>query len=262
MSGRWLAGAVSLIGLGAATGTNQMAPSTTRYRIDSKLEQVVDLTAVGQPSQTTVVTQVALLTLALKDTVGGQTMHTVIDSLASDSPAVTDALAQARGGWVHGTLDSWGRAKVTATSADSNTIIAQLKGTMIRFFPILKPGARQGDTWMDTSTTDIKTPAQTMKSTTITTFTHGGSTTHDGQPATRIDATSETIGAGTMENAMAGSMQVEVKTLTTSSYFVGTGGRFLGGESKADGNSTVRTPMAPLPIPVTIKQVSTFAIVK
>ena len=260
MSRIWLA-AVSVLGMAAAP-ISVSAPSTTRYRLDSKVEQVVDLSAMGQPAQTTLITQTALLTIALSDTAGGQLMHVVVDSLASDSPMGGADVVLARGGWVHGTLDAWGHAKVTKSSADSNAVIAQLKATMGRFYPIIKPGAKQGDSWVDTTTTDLKTAAQSTRTTTITTFTHGGSVTRDGQPATRIDAKAETAGAGTMENPQAGTMQVDIKNAATASYYIGAGGRFLGGESTSAGLSQVRMQMSPTPIPVSVKQTSTFSIVK
>lgn len=262
MSRRWVASAVSVLFLGATPISYPVAPSTTRYRIDSKSEQVVDLSAMGQPNQSTSATQMAVLTVSLSDTSGGQLMHVVLDTIASDSPMAGADLQQARGGWVHGTLDAWGRAKVTKSSADSNATLAQLKVTMVRFFPVIKPGAKQGVSWVDTVTTETKTAAQAMKLTAITTFTHGGSVTRDGQPAIRIDATSELVGAGTMENPQAGTMQVDLKNSATASYYIGTDGRFLGGESKSEGLSQVRAQMSPIPIPVTVKQTSTFSVLK
>ena len=262
MSGRLLAGVFPLLVLGSIPTRNPGGPSTVKYRIDSKLEQIVDLSAMGQGNQTTSFSQVAIISVTLSDTAGGQIMHVVIDSLTSDAPVPPESIQKARGAWLHGLIDPWGRGKVTATSADSNEIVAQLKGTMARFFPILKPGAKQGDSWVDTAKVDTKTPSQTMKSMTVSTYTHAGQVTRDGKPAARIDATSATTGAGTMENPMAGTMDVELKNAATSSYFVGSDGRLLGAESQSDGKSLVRTPMAPDPIPVTIKQTITISVAK
>ncbi len=262
MSGRFIAGAVPFLILGSIAASRPVAPSTTKYRIDTKLEQIVDLSAMGQGNQTTSFDQHAIISVTLSDTVGGQIMHVVIDSLTSTAPVPPEMVQKAQGAWLHGTIDAWGRGKVTATSADSNDMVSQLKGTMARFFPIVKPGAKAGDSWLDTARVDTKTPAQTMKSMTITTYTHAGSVTRDGQPAARIDAASSTTGAGTMENPMAGTMDVELKDSATSSYFVGANGRFLGGESSSDGKSLVRTPMAPDPIPVAIKRTTTISVTK
>ena len=263
MSGRWFAGAVPFLLLGAMSSLNPRAPTPTRYRIDSKVEQIVDLSAMGQGNQTTSFTQLAVISVTLTDTAGGQIMHVVIDSLSSDAPVPAPEIMQkARGAWLHGTIDAWGRGKVTVTSADSNEMVAQVKAMMGRFFPIVKPGAKQGDAWLDTAKVDTKTPSQSMKSMTVTAFTHGGSATREGQPATRIDAASATSGAGTMENPMAGTMDVELHSTATAMYFVGSAGRFLGSESKSDGKSLVRTPMAPDPIPVTIKQTTMISVIK
>ena len=262
MSGRFIAGAVPFVIWGSMAAVAPGAPSTTKYRIDTKLEQIVDLSAMGQGNQTTSFDQHAIISVTLTDTIGGQIMHVVIDSLTSTAPVPPEMIQKAQGAWLHGTIDAWGRGKVTATSADSNDMVSQLKGTMARFFPIVKPGAKAGDSWLDTATVDTKTPAQTMKSMTITNYTHGGSVTRDGQPAARIDAASSTTGAGTMENPVAGTMDVELKDTATSSYFVGSNGRFLGGESSSDGKSLVRTPMAPDPIPVAIKRTTTISVAK
>lgn len=262
MSGRFLAGVVPFLLVGAFSAVHPGVPTTTRYRIDTKLEQIVDLSAMGQGNQTSSFGQLALISVTLSDTVGGQIMHVVIDSLTSDAPIPPETIAKARGAWLHGTIDAWGRGKVAATSADSNDMVSQLKGTMARFFPIVKPGAKQGDSWLDTAKVDTKTPAQTMKSMTITTYTHGGSATHDGMAAARIDAASSTTGAGTMENPMAGTMDVELHDTAMASYFVGSDGRFLGSESKSDGKSLVRTPMSPDPIPVAIKRTTTISVIK
>lgn len=263
MSGRLWAGALPFLIWGSvASNSYDKAPAPTRYRIDSRLEQIVDLSAMGQGNQTTSFGQLAIISVTLSDTAGGQIMHVVIDSLSSDAPIPPETIQKARGVWLHGLIDAWGRGKITATSADSNDMVSQLKGTMARFFPIVKPGAKPGDSWTDTTRVDTKTPAQTMKSVTITRFTHAGVATHAGQAASRIDATSTTTGAGTMENPMAGTMDVELTNAGTSSYFVGPDGRFLGGESKSEGKSLVRTPMAPDPIPVSVKQTTTVSVVK
>src|SRR5215470_16083782 len=94
------------------------APSTTKYKLETKVETIIDLTSMGQGTQTQNVSQVALITVALTDSAGGKTMHVVIDSLASDVqiPGAAEAMGKAKGGWVHGWLDPRGRATVSKTS--------------------------------------------------------------------------------------------------------------------------------------------------
>ncbi|MDX2057853.1 MAG: hypothetical protein SFV24_08615 [Gemmatimonadales bacterium] len=239
------------------------APSTTRYRIESKTEQVVDLSKMGQGSQTNAFTQVAFITVSLKDTTGGQVVQAVIDSVSTDAPLPDPGSVQkAKGVWLRGRVDAWGRTTILSTSADSVDLVGQIKNSLARFFPVIKPGAKQGDAWVDTSRVDTKNAQQAIKTTTVTTYNHAGAATRDGQSVSRITAASATSGAGTMENPMAGTMEVEISDSGTETFFVAADGRYLGGESKSEGNSLVRTPMAPDPIPVKITRVSSVTIVK
>jgi len=250
-----------------AMGTVRLADApatTTRYRIESKTEQVVDLSGMGQGNQTNAFTQIALISVTLSDTAGGKVMHVAVDSISSDAPVVDPSMdpAKAKGAWLHGFIDPWGRTKIVASSSDSNLVVAQLKNSMARFLPVVKPGAKAGESWVDTNHVATKNSQQAMKTTTVTTYTKGGAETRDGQPATRIEAKSATSGAGTMENPMAGTMDVELTSSATEVFFVAGDGRYLGGEAKTNGKSMVRMAMAPDPFPVTITSATTVTVVK
>lgn len=265
MAGRLLATLAPLALVGAITGIEDpAAPTTTRYRIESKTEQVVDLSGMGQPNQVNAFTQVAIISITTNDTVGGRTMHVVIDSITSDAPIMDPSLdpKAAKGAWLHGIVDAWGRARIVATSADSNATVGQLRNTLSRFFPVVKPGAKQGDNWVDTARVDSKTAQQDMKTVTVTTYTHGGPEARAGTPAVRINAKSATTGAGTMENPMAGTMDVEMATTGNEVFYVATDGRYLGGESTVEGKSDIRMAVSPAPIPVTIKSTSSITVLK
>lgn len=253
---------LGLVGLATAP-----APKTTRYRIESKGEQVVDLSAVGQGKQTNTTTQIALLSITLSDTTGGQIMHVVVDSIsmvssAPEAAAAGAEAAKAKGAWVHGIIDQWGRGTVVATSAETNDAIAQLKTTLTRFFPVMKPGAKQGDSWVDTAQITTKTAAQAMKMNRLSTYTHGGSTQWGGAAATRIDAASTTSGAGTLENPMAGTMELEMTGTGTESFYLSSDGTYLGGEAKSSGDSKIRAAMLPDAIPVTTTTTTTVSVIK
>lgn len=256
--------ALSLLFTAGPSAPPPAAPQVIRYRIESKTEQVVDLSAMGQGSQTSAFTQVAIVSMTLADSAGGKTLHVVVDSIGSDAPlpGLAEAAAKAKGAWLHGVVDPWGRTKIVATSADSNDLVGQIKNSMKRFFPVVKPGSKEGDSWADTSQVDTKTAQQTMKSTTVTIYKRGATAPHGGEPATRIEATSETKGAGTMENPMAGTMDVELADAGTETFYLAPDGRYLGGESKSEGKSLVRTPMAPEAIPVKITRATTVTILK
>lgn len=264
MAGRMLATLAPLALIGGLATPSQPAATTTRYRIESKTEQVIDLSSMGQSNQTTVFTQVAIITVTLSDTTGGLLMHTVIDSITSDAPIMDPSMdpKAAKGSWFHGLIDAWGRTRIVASSAEANPTVMQLRNTLTRFFPVVKPGSKQGDSWVDTSRVESNSAQQSMKTVTTTKYAHGGSETRAGTPATRINATSATTGSGTMENPMAGSMDVELSTTGTETFYLSTDGRYLGGNSTVDGKSEIRMAMAPAPIPVTIKSTATIAVLK
>lgn len=264
MVGRHVIAAVSLASLGTFVMAATPAPITVRYRIESKTEQVVDLSAMGQGSQTTAFSQTAVISITLSDTAGGKIMHAVVDTIGSDAPmpGLAEAAQKAKGAWLHGYVDQWGRTRITATSADSNDMVTQLKNSLARFFPVVKPGTKEGDSWVDTARVDTKTAQQAMKTITVTTYKRGGSAAHGAETAVRIDAASTTTGAGTMENPMAGTMDVELNDAGTESFYVAADGRYLGGDAKSEGKSLVRTPMAPEAIPVKITRTTTVSIIK
>ncbi len=261
MRGRALMTAGTLWLVGAPGGP---APSTTKYKLETKLETIVDLTAMGQGTQTQNVSQLALITVALADSAGGKTMHVVIDSLASDIPlpGAAEAMAKAKGGWIHGFLDTKGHATISKTSADTNDFVAELKATMTSFFPRLKPNAKAGDSWIDTTAADTKTSSRAVKSTTVTTYTAGGADTMNGEKASRIDAAFTSTAAGTVENPMAGSMNLESTETGTGKYYFAADGRFLGGTAQALGKATVKSPMVPDPIPLKLTRTSSITLIK
>ncbi len=259
----WFAAISPLAALGL-WAADQDALATTRYRIESKTQQTVDLSSVQQPDQVSNTTQVAIISVTLTDTVGGKTIHVVVDSLSTDLPlpGAAEAAQGAKGAWLHGTVDDWGRTRIVKTSADSNEMVGQLKASLQRFFPAVKPGSKQGDSWVDTTLIDSKTPQQAIKSTTITTYTFGGASQYGGGPATKIDAVSTTTGAGTIENPMAGPMELTLTDKSTESFYLGGNGDFLGGTSQSSVASFVTMAMVPNPIPVTATRSTTVTVLK
>ena len=259
----WFAamGPLAVLGLLAA---EQSGPSTTRYRIESKTQQTVDLSSVQQPNQVTNTVQVAIISVTLADTVGGKTLHAVIDSLSTDLPipGAAEAAQSAKNAWLHGLVDNWGRVKIVKTSADSNEMVGQLKASLQRFFPVVKPGGKQGDSWIDTTHVDSRTPAQAVKSTTVTTYTLGGGAQYGGATATKIDAVSTTTGAGTIENPMAGPMELSLTDQSTEVFYVGSNGLYLGGTTQSSVKIFATMLWVPNPIPTTATRSTTVTVHK
>jgi hypothetical protein len=259
----------SLIGfpLGAilvAGGVPGPAPVTTKYKIETKVQTTIDLSAMGQGTQQQDVIQSAFITIALNDTATGKVVHVVIDSLATDAaiPGAAEAMAKAKGAWLHGLIDSKGKVTVVKTSADSNDFVAELKSSVPTFFPRIRAGAKQGDSWVDTTNLDTRTTSRAVKSTVITTFTHAGADPAAGPNGLRIETIFSSTAAGTVENPMAGTMEMESNDKGTGKFYVGADGRYLGGSSQSEAKATIKSAMGPDPIPLKIIRTSTISVLK
>jgi hypothetical protein len=260
-----MVGRTMLLGSLAAVitaGTSPTAPPKTTYQLESRVEQTI--TVPGQPAQTNVLTQLAVFTVSLEDSVGGQVMHVVIDSIAVESAAAPPAseLAKLRGAWLHGFVDPQNRTTVVATSDDSSEVLTQIRATLTTFLPRLKPGLKQGDTWSDTTVVDSKSPAQNTKSQVVTSYSAGAQETVAGTSARHIDAQFTATTSGIIQNPMAGPMTLESTETGTSVLYVGPDGRFLGGKTTGKGNAKLSVSMMPDPIPVTTSRTSTTTVVK
>ena len=240
------------------------APVTTTYRLETRMEQIVDMSALGQGEQRNSLVQVALIRVTLNDSAGGKTMHVVVDSIAiigvgAPSTASLDSL---RGAWVHAFLDAEGRMSHASTSNEASDALAQLKTTLHTLHPRVKPAFKAGDKWSDTTSVDSKSSSQAMKSQIVTAYTAGGEETVAGMKARRLDVAFSSAGAGTVENPMAGTMELETKETGTGVQYVGADGRYLGGSSTGSGNAMVSSPMLPQPIPIKVDRKSTVTVIK
>ncbi|MEP7325804.1 MAG: hypothetical protein ABI836_07645, partial [Gemmatimonadota bacterium] len=175
--------ALALAGL--AGGIVLAAPQTTRYKIETRSEQIVDLSAVGQGEQKTNISLVNFLTVTLKDTAGGRTVHAVLDSmLKADTNPVPEqsTLDSAKGRTWHGLMDPDGRLS-GVKRMDSGPGGGDL---LTNFFPRVKHGAKVGDNWTDTSETATKEAGQSITTRTITNYKVTGTENRGGTQALRI----------------------------------------------------------------------------
>src|SRR5215210_967889 len=129
-----------------------LAPATTKYRIDQSLLQEIDASAAGGAKQVISFTTSSFITVTLADSAGGKVMRVVIDSLKGDSttPIPTAVLDSARGAEFRGFVERSGRPTglrpVQGTSA-----IAQVQGLLSDFYPWSKAGIKVGQSWTDTT---------------------------------------------------------------------------------------------------------------
>lgn len=239
------------------------APVTTKYRVETRVDQVQDLSAFGQGEQTIIQEQAALIRVTLSDTVGGKVMHVVVDSLWSAGPMAPPAAAlQAlKGAWIHGYLDAQGRARVVAASNDTSDALSQLRSAMHTFHPRLLGRFSAGDTWADTAVVESRSSSQTSRTSTITVYTARGEENVGGVNARRLESTFTASTTGKIQNPMAGELDLEAKESGRGVSFVSRDGRFLGGSASATGNATVSSPMLPAPIPIKTTRTSTVTVI-
>jgi hypothetical protein len=137
----------------AVAPMSRRAPMSTKYRIDTKSQSTIDLSAFGQPAQEQNVGLVTWVTVTLTDTTGGRVLHVVVDSLKYDGtvPIEQASLDSVKGGTLHGLLDAAGRVKNLSATPSGSLVLAQVVGVMHAFFPRMKAGVKAGDTGTDTS---------------------------------------------------------------------------------------------------------------
>jgi hypothetical protein len=236
-------------------------PRTTRYRVETQVEQVIDLSAVGQPEQRVNLTLANFLTITLNDTVGGQTVHAVLDSILklSDTPIPEqDSLDKARGRTWHALISPEGKlSQVKRVDSTSSGTVSDL---ITNFFPRVRRGAKVGDGWSDTteSTTDPESQTQ-LTTRTVTNYRVTGTETRNGARALKIEAAFSLAQTGEIhQNGQ--SLSVDGSGTGTASYYVTQDGRYLGGNSTTTAELEITAEGIPAPIPVQAKNTVTVTI--
>lgn len=255
MSSRPAVFASFVLGLLALPPANP-APSTVKYLLDLKAENVVDLSVFGQPTQVTTVDLKAWVAVTLTDSAGGKVVHVIVDSLkvASTAPQLTPATADsAKGGMIHGFVDPSGKVKKLTARPAGNPLLTSVQGIVNGIFPRMKSGAKVGDRWTDTTEIVNDEAGNNTTVKLMLNYTAGDAETVAGMPATKVIATSTAVVSGTMDNPMAGTMGVEGTGTGGGTFWVGADGRFLGGDlsSTLDHKLTITGAPAPVPLKVT-----------
>jgi hypothetical protein len=250
--------ALALAGL--AGGIVLAPPQTTHYKIETRSEQIVDLSAVGQGEQHNNIALVNFLTVTLSDTAGGRTVHAVLDSMlkADTNPLPAQStLDSAKGRTWHGLMDADGRLsgvkRMDSTEGGGGDLLTN-------FFPRVKRGAKVGDNWTDTSETATNEAGQSITTRTVTNYKVAGAENHNGTHALRIETAFSLSQTGEINNA-GGSLGVDGTGTGTATYFVSDDGRYLGGNSTVNSDLQITTAQLPEPIPIKATNTATITIV-
>jgi hypothetical protein len=251
-------GAAALAGLAFGIlvyPTPRSVAVTTKYRIETKNETTVDLSSFNQPPQQVNIGLVSWIAVTMSDTTGGRILRLVVDSMKYDgtAPQISQLSADsAKGGVLHGLVDSKGRVTNLTQQPSTNIFLADIQGVIHSFFPKVKPGAKSGEGWTDTVEVTNTTNGSNVKSSFLINYTAGGQESVSGLTALKLSAASRASITGTIENPQAGTMEVAGTVTGTSTSLVGADGRYLGGSSNSTSDQTLKSAMIPTPIPVKV----------
>ena len=230
------------------------APTTTKYRIDQSLSQEVDATAAGGAKQGISFNTSSFITVVLADSAGGKAMRVVVDSVRGDSatpipPAVLDS---ARGAEFHGFVEKSGKPlglePTTGTSA-----AAQIQGLLSDFFPWIRAGVKIGDSWTDTTAKVNGVGADSVTVRRVSAYKASANEIRGTRKAVRIteDFTSSVVGT---QPTPSGPARIEGSGTGKAAYYVGSDGRYLGGDWQHQSSLRISGSFAPEPLPITIVQ--------
>ena len=233
---------------------SDLAPTTTKYRIDQSLTQDVDATAAGGAKQSISFNTSSFITVTLVDSAGGHAMRVVVDSVRGDSatPIPAAVLDSARGAEFHGFVEKSGKPlglePTTGTSAAT-----QIQGLLSDFFPWIRSGVKVGDSWADTTAKVNGVGADSVTVRRVSAYKAAANEIRGTRKAVRITEDFTSSVAGTQPTP-SGPARIEGSGSGKAAYYVGSDGRYLGGDWQQQSSLKVSGSFAPQPLPITIVQ--------
>jgi hypothetical protein len=222
-----------------------------RYKIVTRTNTDIDLTAAGQGSQTIALVSTTFVTVNLSDTTGGRLANIVVDSSAFDGGAIAaqlpaEMLADPKGATFHLFVVN-GKAKSSISPTPMSVQAVQAAGGI----ELLLTGLRRlkaGDTWTDTTMSDTATAGVSAKGSRVAIWT----AKPDQGSALQLDATwTGTTSAGF------GQAQMEMKVTGASHVTAVPGELAQKANSTGSGSATMNMAGMNLPMKVTTEITTT-----
>ncbi|HEU4682207.1 MAG TPA: hypothetical protein VFS51_10695 [Gemmatimonadales bacterium] len=232
------------------------APSTTKYRIDQSLTQEIDATAAGGAKQNISFTTSSFITVKLADSAGGKAIRVVLDSVRGDSatPISRAVLDSARGAEFIGFLERSGKPSgLEPVSGPSTSAATQVQGLLSDVFPWIRAGLKVGDSWTDTTAKVNGVGSDSVTIRRVSAYKAAATETRNSRKAVRIVENFTSSVHGTQPTP-GGPARIEGSSRGKGSYYVGTDGRYLGGDWQLQSSLTLSGSFAPTPLPVTVVQ--------
>lgn len=238
------------------------AATTTKYRIDQSLAQEIDATAAGGAKQNISFKTSSFITVTLADSAGGKAMKVVVDSLRGDSatPIPAAVLDSARGAEFHGFVERSGKPSGLKPIAGTSAA-AQIQGLLSDFFPWVRAGLKVGDSWTDTTAKVNGVGADSVTVRRVSAYRAAGNGTRGTRKAVRITEDFTSSVAGTQPSP-GGPARIEGNGTGKGAYYIGTDGRYLGGDWQQQSSLKISGSFAPEPLPITIVQKTTVTTLK
>lgn len=159
----------------AALGPVAPVPiDTTHYHITSTTKSDLDLSAMGQPDQSVIITVSAFVSVTMGDSAGGKSVHVRIDSSTFDGGSAAQYLppemtADPRGA-EYDVMVINGRPVSRVIPTPMSMQAAQLAPAVALLFAGLRT-SHAGDTWVDTVRSDTTIANAASTGSTVTTWT-------------------------------------------------------------------------------------------
>jgi hypothetical protein len=198
----------------------------------------------------------------LVDSAGGKVMRVVVDSMRGDSttPIPAAVLDSARGAQFHGFVERSGKPSGLEPLSGSPAV-KQVQGLLSDFFPWIRTGLKEGDSWTDTTARVSAQGADSVTVRRVSAYKAAGSETRNSRKAVRIveDFTSSVAGTQPTPD---GPARLEGNGTGKGAYYVATDGRYLGGDWQQQSSLKISGSFSPEPLPITIVQKTTVTTLK
>jgi hypothetical protein len=245
---------LALLALHSLAGPGPVpARAPQHFKISAKTTTVVDLSAMGQPSQNVIMTVGGFVSATTTDSAGGVVASIVVDSNTFDAGEFTAALpaemtASAKGAVFHVFLVN-GRAAAAVSTTPTTIQAAQLLAGVELLLAGLRPRTAN-ESWVDTAKTDTTVAQGSAAGTRVTTWKASPGT------AGRIQIDGDYTGTTTVG---AGPMSMEMKMAGTTHVVAMPGMLSESGTLTGGGQANMNVQGQSIPMKVTM-EVTTAAI--
>lgn len=239
------------------------APTTLKYKIVQRMEQTIDASAMGQGEQKVAMGYAAYLTVVVDDSAGGRTVQGTVDSLIPDAdaePTIMAVLNRSKGArgsafiGPDGKLTNFSETAADSTAGDGTA----LRGLLHSLFPTVRPSAKPGDTWTDTTSTADTTNGMPTSRKSIVTYKAADGATVGGDRTMKLDVS----GNYSVGGANDAGIVFEGSGTQTGTFQRAAKGYLVDGTFNDNANMSFSIPQSPEPIPMSTVSAVTITLLR